>query len=182
SASSDVYQDLFGEGSYIGKGIYDVDAFEAALAGRVPENALLSHHLFEGIFARAGLVTDIEFFDEFPSHYEVAAARQHRWARGDWQLLPWIFGRAQDTCGARVRASISPINRWKMLDNLRRTLTAPAAFLTLVAGWMLPVTSPAIWTMFVLATIALPALLPVLTGLIPHRRGVSKRSHALAVD
>ena len=93
---SDVYQDLFGEGSYIGKGIYDIDAFEAALAGRVPENTLLSHDLFEGIFARAGLVTDIEFFDEFPWHYAVAAARQHRWARGDWQLLPWIIGHAPD--------------------------------------------------------------------------------------
>jgi cyclic beta-1,2-glucan synthetase len=176
-----VYQDLLSEGSYTGKGIYDVDAFEAALAGLVPENALLSHDLFEGIFARAGLVTDIEFFDEFPSHYEVAAARQHRWARGDWQLLPWLFGRTRDTSGACARTSISPINRWKMLDNLRRTLSAPAAFLTLVAGWTLPFTSPAIWTMFVLATIALPALLPVLTGLIPHRRGVSRRSHARAV-
>ena len=127
SAVSDVYQDLFGEGSYTGKGIYDVDAFEAALAGRVPENALLSHDLFEGIFARAGLVTDIEFFDEFPSHYEVAAARQHRWARGDWQLLPWIFGHARDTSGGRSRTPIPPISRWKMLDNLRRTLSAPAA-------------------------------------------------------
>ena len=162
SAVSDVYQDLFGEGSYTGKGIYDIDAFEAALAGRVPENALLSHDLFEGIFARAGLVTDIEFFDEFPSHYEVAAARQHRWARGDWQLLPWIIGRARDTSGARVRTSISLISRWKMLDNLRRTLSAPAAFLTLMAGWTLPFASPVIWTTFVLATIALPALLPVL--------------------
>ena len=91
AAVSDVYQDLFGEGSYTGKGIYEVDTFEAALAGRVPENCLLSHDLFEGIFARAGLVTDIELFEEFPSHYEVAAARQHRWARGDWQLLPWII-------------------------------------------------------------------------------------------
>ena len=91
AAVSDVYQDLFGEGSYTGKGIYDVDAFEAALSGRGPENALLSHDLFEGIFARAGLVTDIELFEEFPSHYAVAAARQHRWARGDWQLLPWII-------------------------------------------------------------------------------------------
>src|SRR5205823_8550447 len=91
AAVSDVYQDLFGEGSYTGKGIYDVDAFMAALAGRVPENGLLSHDLFEGIFARAGLVTDIELFEEFPIDYEVAAARQHRWARGDWQLLPWII-------------------------------------------------------------------------------------------
>ena len=95
AAVSDVYQDLWGEGSYTGKGIYDVDAFEAALAGRVPENALLSHDLFEGVFARAGLVTDVELFESAPSHYGVAAARQHRWARGDWQLLPWILGDAR---------------------------------------------------------------------------------------
>ncbi len=180
SAVSDVYQDLFGEGSYIGKGIYDIDTFEAALAGRAPENALLSHDLFEGIFARAGLVTDIEFFDEFPSHYEVAAARQHRWARGDWQLLPWILGHARDASGARVLSTISLINRWKMLDNLRRTLSAPAAFLALIAGWTLPFASPVTWTTFVFATIALPPLLPVLTGLIPHRRGIAKRSHLRA--
>jgi cyclic beta-1,2-glucan synthetase len=181
SAVSDVYQDLLAEGSYTGKGIYDIDAFEAALVGRVPENTLLSHDLFEGIFARAGLVTDIEFFEEFPAHYEVAAARQHRWARGDWQLLPWIIGHASDTSGGRIRLPLSPISRWKMLDNLRRTLSAPAAFLTLLAGWTLPFASPGIWTTFVLATIALPALLPVLSGLMPHRRGVSKRSHVRAV-
>jgi cyclic beta-1,2-glucan synthetase len=180
SAVSDVYQDLFGEGSYIGKGIYDVDAFATALAGQVPENALLSHDLFEGIFARAGLVTDIEFFDEFPSHYAVAAARQHRWARGDWQLLPWIIGHARDANGGRIR-TIPMISRWKMIDNLRRTLSAPAAFLILLAGWALPFASPMIWTTFVIATIALPQLLPVLTGLIPHRRGISKRSHLRAV-
>ncbi|MGE5302626.1 MAG: GH36-type glycosyl hydrolase domain-containing protein [Alphaproteobacteria bacterium] len=181
AAVSDVYQDLFGEGSYMGKGIYDVDAFEAALAGRVPENALLSHDLFEGIFARAGLVTDIELFEEFPSHYEVAVVRQHRWARGDWQLLPWIIGRPRHTSGGRIRNTIPLIGRWKMLDNLRRTLSAPAAFLTLVAGWTLPFASPVIWTTFVLATISIPSLLPVLGGLIPHRLGISKRSHARAV-
>ncbi len=181
SAVSDVYQDLFGEGSYIGKGIYDVDAFEAALAGRVPEDALLSHDLFEGIFARAGLVTDIEFFEEFPAHYEVAVVRQHRWARGDWQLLPWIIGQAPDMGRGRLRTSIPLIGRWKMLDNLRRTLSAPAAFLTLIAGWTLPFASPVIWTAFVLACIAVPPLLSVLTGLIPHRRGISKRSHVRAV-
>jgi cyclic beta-1,2-glucan synthetase len=181
SAVSDVYQDLFGEGSYIGKGIYDVDAFEAALAGRVPENALLSHDLFEGIFARAGLVTDIEFFEEFPSHYEVAVVRQHRWARGDWQLLPWIIGRPPDMIRSGRRTSIPLIGRWKMLDNLRRTLSAPAALLTLIAGWTLPFAPPVIWTTFVLACIAIPPLLSVLTGLVPHRRGISKRSHLRAV-
>jgi cyclic beta-1,2-glucan synthetase len=181
SAVSDVYQDLFGEGSYIGKGVYDVDAFEAALAGRVPENVLLSHDLFEGIFARAGLVTDIELFDEFPPHYAIAAARQHRWARGDWQLLPWIIGHARDDSSARIHTPIPLISRWKMLDNLRRTLSAPAAFLTLIAGWTLPFASPVIWTTFVLATIAIPSFLPVLSGLIPSRRGISKRSHARAV-
>ena len=181
SAVSDVYQDLFGEGSYIGKGIYDVDAFEASLAGRVPESALLSHDLFEGIFARAGLVTDIEFFDDFPAHYVDAAARQHRWARGDWQLLPWILGYARDASGTRRRIPIPMIGRWKMVDNLRRTLSAPAAFLTLITGWTLPFASPAIWTSFVLACIAIPAFLPVLTGLIPRRRGISKRSHLRGV-
>jgi cyclic beta-1,2-glucan glucanotransferase len=92
-AASDVYQDLFGEGSYCGKGIYDVDFFEAALAGRIPDNTVLSHDLLEGIFARAGLVSDIEVFDEFPARYDVAVARHYRWVRGDWQLLPWILGR-----------------------------------------------------------------------------------------
>ena len=93
AAVSDVYQDLFGEGSYAGKGIYDIDAFEAALAGRVPDSTLLSHDLFEGIFARAGLASDIEVVEEFPARYDVDALRHHRWARGDWQLLPWMFGR-----------------------------------------------------------------------------------------
>ena len=137
-AVSDVYQDLFGEGSYSGKGIYDVDAFEAALDGRLPESAILSHDLLEGIFARAGLVSDIEVVEEFPSRYDAAAARQHRWARGDWQLLPWIFGRGRDSSGDRRRTAIPLIGRWKMMDNLRRTLSAPAAFLALLAGWTLP--------------------------------------------
>jgi cyclic beta-1,2-glucan synthetase len=181
SAVSDVYQDLFHEGSYTGKGIYDVDAFESALAGRVPENALLSHDLFEGIFARAGLVTDVEFFEEFPSHYEVAAARQHRWARGDWQLLPWVLGHARDRDGSLVRTRIPSIGMWKLLDNLRRSLSAPAALLTLLVGWTLPGALPVVWTGFVLATIGIPALLPVLLGIVPRRRGIAKRMHARAV-
>ena len=180
-AVSDVYQDLFGEGSYSGKGIYDVDVFEAALAGRIPENSLLSHDLFEGTFARAGLVSDIEVVEAFPARYDVAAARQHRWARGDWQLLPWIIGRGRTSKGELDLAGIPLIGRWKMIDNLRRSLSAPAAFAALLGGWTLPFVSAQIWTGFVLATIATPALLPVLMGLVPRRLGISKRSHVRAV-
>ncbi len=177
SAVSDVYQDLFLEGSYTGKGIYDVDAFEAALAGKVPDNAMLSHDLFEGIFARAALATDIELFEDFPSHYEAAAARQHRWARGDWQLLPWILGRHRASAEGHSPVVIPAIGRWKMLDNLRRTLSAPAAFLTLIVGWSQPAASPWVWTGFILAAIAIPALLSFMIGLHPRRRGISMRSH-----
>src|SRR5712691_3803725 len=190
SAVSDVYQDLFGEGSYTGKGIYEVDAFEAALDGRVPESTLLSHDLFEGTFARAGLVSDIEVVEEFPSRYDVAAARQHRWARGDWQLLPWIFGRGHASADNRSasdhqRASALPlIGRWKMLDNLRRSLSAPASVVALLAGWALPLQAAVVWTGFVLSTIALATLLPVLAGILPRRARVTARSHlrGLAAD
>ena len=181
SAVSDVYQDLFGEGSFTGKGIYDLDAFAAAMEDRVPENALLSHDLFEGVFAQAGLVTDIELFDEFPSNYLVSASRQHRWARGDWQLLPWILGRDRDARGRRGHGSMPGIARWKMVDNLRRTLSAPLTLAMLVAAWTLPSVSAATWTAFVLASVLIPAALPVVGGLLPQRKGISKRSHLRAV-
>jgi len=181
SAVSDVYQDLFREGSFTGKGIYDLDAFAAAMTGRVPENALLSHDLFEGVFARAGLVTDVELFDEFPSNYLVSAARQHRWARGDWQLLPWVLGRARDATGRRSGSSMPGIARWKMVDNLRRTMSAPLTLATLVAAWTLPSVSAGLWTAFVLASMIVPPALPVLAGLLPRRQGISKRSHLRAV-
>jgi cyclic beta-1,2-glucan synthetase len=208
-AVSDVYQDLFGEGSYSGKGIYDVDIFEAALNVRVPDNTLLSHDLLEGIFARAGLVSEVEFVEEFPSRYDVAAAREHRWARGDWQLLPWILGYAHGASSGRGataipgrpdailgrpmtipgrpmttpgrRMAIPMIGRWKMIDNLRRTLSAPAAYLALMAGWTLAPAAAALWTGFVLAALAMPAILPILTGLVPRRLDISKRSYARAV-
>src|SRR5271165_1026213 len=181
AAVSDVYQDLFGEGSYAGKGIYDVDAFEAALDGRTKDGALLSHDLFEGTFARAGLASDIEVVDEFPSRYDVAAARQHRWARGDWQLLPWIFGRGDASLGNRGTSALPLIGLWKMLDNLRRTLSAPSSVMALLAGWTLSLHSAAVWTCFILSTIAVPALLPVLAAIVPRRARITARSYLRAL-
>lgn len=179
AAVSDVYQDLFGEGSYAGKGIYDIDAFESALADRVPEGSLLSHDLFEGTFARAGLASDIEVVEEFPSRYDVAAARTHRWARGDWQLLPWLLGRRD--AARRGTGSLPLLGRWKMLDNLRRTLSAPASILALLGGWLLPLHAALIWTAFIVTAIALPALLPVIAAVVP-RRDIVARSHVRALS
>jgi cyclic beta-1,2-glucan synthetase len=181
AAVSDVYQDLFGLGSYAGKGIYDVDAFEAALADRVPEGTLLSHDLFEGTFARAGLVSDIEVVEEFPSRYDVAAARQHRWARGDWQLLPWILGRGDAAGDNRGSGTLPLIALWKMLDNLRRTLSAPASVTALLVGWLLPASSALLWSAFILATVALPVLLPVFAAIVPSRSRTTLRSHLRAL-
>ncbi len=181
SAFSDVYQDLFEEGSYTGKGIYDVDAFEAALEGRVPENALLSHDLFEGLFTRAGLVTDVGLFEEFPTNYLVAAGRHHRWVRGDWQLLPWIMGTARDGAGRRQRDPIPPRGRWKMVDNLRRSLVAPFSVLAAVIAWTFPGVPALLWTGLLLGSVAVPTVIPVLDGLLPRRGGISKRSHLRAV-
>jgi cyclic beta-1,2-glucan synthetase len=174
AAVSDVYQDLFGEGSYTGKGIYDVDAFEASLAGRVPPNTLLSHDLFEGVFARAGLASDVEFVEEFPARYDVDARRQHRWTRGDWQLLPWIAG----------TRSVPPVGLWKMFDNLRRSLLAPFTLAALWVGWLLPWPATVAATLVLLAVVALPAFLPCLGAVLPHRSGVRLDSHlrALAGD
>ena len=182
SAVSDVYQDLFGEGSYAGKGIYDIDAFEAALADRVPDSTLLSHDLFEGVFARAGLATDIEVVEEFPSRYDVAARRSHRWARGDWQLLPWMTGSAIRASGSDPRSRVIPgVGRWKMWDNLRRTLSAPASVAALLIGWTLPLDAALIWTGFILATIMGPALMAVVLGVLAWRQGITLSSHIRAL-
>ncbi|MBY0563202.1 MAG: protein ndvB [Hyphomonadaceae bacterium] len=172
AAASDVYQDLLGEGSYAGKGIYDIDAFEQALGERVPRSSLLSHDLFEGVFARSGLASDIEFVEEFPARYDTAALRHHRWARGDWQLLPWIVGSPKTPAGDRTRTPI--IGRLKMLDNLRRSLAAPAAALALVLGFALPLPAALAWSGALLALIAIPPLMPVIAELY-----TSKPQHPL---
>ena len=181
AAVSDVYQDLFGEGSYTGKGIYDVDAFEAALRGRVPDSTLLSHDLFEGSFARAGLASDVEVVEDFPARYDVAALRHHRWARGDWQLLPWIFANGPGGAARLPGGGVPMVGRWKMLDNLRRSVSPPAVVLALVAGCALPVGAAYVWFAFIVSTIVLPPLIPVLAQVAGRGPGVTMGSHLRAL-
>ncbi|MDQ2855495.1 MAG: DUF3131 domain-containing protein, partial [Acidobacteriota bacterium] len=181
TAVSDVYQDLFGEGNFTGKGLYDVDAFEQTLAGRVPENTLLSHDLFESLYARAALVTDIELLDDYPTHYDTYAKRQHRWTRGDWQVAPWLFPRVPHENGRKVRNILPLISRWKILDNLRRSLTAPAMVLWLLASWTILPGSPWLWSLFVVITMAFPVYMHVTTSVMTHPRGILWRSHFWSV-
>ncbi|MDO9067125.1 MAG: glucoamylase family protein, partial [Deltaproteobacteria bacterium] len=136
-AVSDVYQDLSGEGSYHGKGIYDVHAFSRVLSGRFPEAWVLSHDLIEGAHVRVGLASDIELYDEFPQGYQSYCSRTHRWVRGDWQIAGWILPHVPDALGGRTNNPLSPINRWKILDNLRRSLLPAASLGLLVCSWFI---------------------------------------------
>jgi cyclic beta-1,2-glucan synthetase len=166
TAVSDTYQDLFGEGIFTGKGLYDVDAFVASLEGRVPDNALLSHDLFEGLYARTALVTDVEVVDDYPSSVLGHARRQHRWVRGDWQILWWLLPFVPTRSGL-ARNRLPLISRFKIFDNLRRSLLAPATVALLLAGWTLLPGSAAVWTVAVLAAVAFPVygvLLQALAG------------------
>jgi cyclic beta-1,2-glucan synthetase len=163
---SDVYQDIFGEGSYVGKGIYDIDAFSRALKGRLPENRILSHDLLEGSYARSGVVSDVILLEEYPAQYSADVSRRHRWMRGDWQITPWLLPRVPGSDARRVANPISALSRWKILDNLRRSL-APAAMLALLwAGWFLP-GGAAFYTLVVLGLFLIPS---VLTGIFELAR------------
>lgn len=164
TAVSDTYQDLFNEGIFTGKGLYDVDAFSAALEGSVPENALLSHDLFEGLHARVALVSDVELVDEYPSSVLTHARRQHRWIRGDWQILRWLFPLVPSRTGL-VRNTLPVISRWKILDNLRRSLVAPTLLALLTAGWTVLPGPRWFWTATVLGVLT-SQLLPVLARLL----------------
>lgn len=170
-AVSDLYQDFFGEGVYIGKGIYDVDAFERSLRGRVPENALLSHDLFEGIHGRAALVSDITLFEDYPPTYLSYAHRKHRWVRGDWQILPWLFPRVPSAHEGTVANSLSALDRWKIFDNLRRSLRSPALFVLLVAAWLWMPGSPLIWTILAVLASGLPLVTGAATEIARRLRG-----------
>ena len=160
TAVSDTYQDLFGEGIFTGKGLYDVDAFTAALEGRVAENAMLSHDLFEGLFARCALVSDIEVVDDFPSSALAHARRQHRWVRGDWQILSHLLPLVPTRHGLE-RSQLPLISRWKILDNLRRSLVAPALVAFLASAWTWLPGSPLGWTLAALAVLGFPLFPPL---------------------
>jgi cyclic beta-1,2-glucan glucanotransferase len=168
TAVSDTYQDLFAEGIFTGKGLYDVDAFMAALEGRVPENALLSHDLFEGLYARTALVTDLEVVDDYPASVLVHARRRHRWVRGDWQILRWLFPFVPSRSGL-ARNRLPLISQWKIFDNLRRSLVPPATVAFLLLGWTLLPGRPAVWTAAILAGLAFP-LYPLLLNAAIGRR------------
>jgi cyclic beta-1,2-glucan synthetase len=161
TAVSDAYQDLFGEGIYTGKGLYDVAAFTAVLAGRIPENAVLSHDLLEGLFARPALVSDVEVVDEYPSSVVSHTHRHHRWVRGDWQLLPWLLPWVPVEQGVE-RNRLPLISRWKLLDNLRRSLVPVSLVAFLAAAWTVLPGSPVMWTGLALAVLAFPIYQPLL--------------------
>jgi len=165
-AVSDVYQDLFGEGSYVGKGIYDVDIFEACIANRVPENALLSHDLFEGIYARVALVTDVVLLEEYPARYLGHTRRLHRWIRGDWQLLPWLLPRVPTAQpGESIPNTLSMIDRWKILDNLRRSLIPLALTVLFVTAWLGLIGGSLLWTLIAVGTLGFPLLMNIVSAL-----------------
>jgi len=174
-AVSDVYWDLCAEGIYAGKGIYDVDAFEKSLAGRVPDNALLSHDLFEGIHGRAGLVTDVVLYEDYPPHYLAYTKRLHRWVRGDWQLLPWLLPRVPDVDNRRIPNTLSVLDRWKIVDNLRRSLLTPAVLLLLIAGWLWLPGSPLAWTLAGMLSLGIPVVVGLAAILRRGGRGGSLR-------
>jgi hypothetical protein len=163
-AISDAYQDLYGEGIFTGKGIYEVAALHAVLNHRFPRNSLLSHDLIEGAYARVGLVTDIELIDDYPSHYSAYTRRKHRWVRGDWQIAQWMFSHVPDESNRRVQSPISTIARWKIFDNLRRSLVEPFTLILFVAGWLGLAGGPIYWTVVSLILFFFPTIVGLAFG------------------
>ncbi|MGH8641847.1 MAG: glucoamylase family protein, partial [Burkholderiales bacterium] len=178
-AVSDVYQDLFDEGSFIGKGIYDIDAFERALKERFPENRILSHDLLEGCYARAGLLSDVQLYEEYPSRYSADVSRRTRWIRGDWQIAGWLLSRVPGSGAGRQRNPLSRLSQWKILDNLRRSLVPLALTLLLLLGWT--VLSPAwFWTSVAVGVVLIPPLITSVLGLLQKSEDVLLGQHLAA--
>ena len=169
-AISDVYQDLFGEGIFTGKGIYEVDTLREVLERRFPDNALLSHDLMEGAYARVALVSDIELVDDYPSHFSAYSRRKHRWMRGDWQIMRWTQKRVPDFYGRMISNPITLISQWKILDNLRRSLLEPGLILLLLSGWLWLPGRPEYWTAATLLMWFVPAFSALLFALLRFPR------------
>ncbi|WP_417594260.1 GH36-type glycosyl hydrolase domain-containing protein [Parasphingorhabdus sp.] len=169
-AVSNVYQDLFGSGIFVGKGIYDVAAFHRSVAGRIPENTILSHDLLEGAMGRAGLASDIVLYEGFPGTYLEYAKRWHRWVRGDWQLLPWLGRFVAASNGEKIRNRLSGLDRWKIIDNLRRSLIAPSLLLMVAVGWLLLPGNPWFWTFLAVFAHGGQIFTDLITGLSQGRR------------
>ncbi len=180
TAVSDVYQDLFGEGTFTGKGIYDVEAFEQATHGRFPENTLLSHDLIEGNYARAGLATDVIVYDDYPTTYVAYTRRKHRWIRGDWQLLPWLRRTVPGPDGPE-RNRLSMVSQWKILDNLRRSTVEISQLLFLAAGWTILPGSALRWTLLGLGAIVAPWVTALILAVVRPPLDRSWRAYYEAV-
>ena len=176
---SDVYQDVFGEGSFIGKGIYDVDAFERSLKGCFPENRILSHDLLEGCYARSGLLSDVLLYEEYPSRYAADVSRRYRWIRGDWQIARWLFPGVPDLAKNRRKNPLSGVSRWKIFDNLRRSLVPAALTFLLLLGWT-TLSPPWLWTLLVIGILLIPSWIASLLDLCKKPREILLRQHLAA--
>ena len=173
---SDVYQDVFYEGSFVGKGIYDIATFEAVLGNRLPDNQILSHDLLEGCYLRAGLLSDAQLYEEYPSRYSDDVSRRHRWTRGDWQLAAWLFPTVPNASGKRETNPLTALSRWKLLDNLRRSVVPAVLTSMLLLCWFL-MPGPVFWTVAVLSAIFLPTFISAVWDLVEKPHDVLWRQH-----
>ena len=167
---SDAQQDLFGDAIFHGKAIYDVQAFHQSLAQRFPQETLLSHDLIEGAYAGVALASDIELFENMPCDYADYSRRQHRWIRGDWQIASWVLGRVPNARGGTDPNPLSLINRWRILDNLRRSLVPSASLFLLLFGWLTS-NAPGVWSLVVALAIAIPSVAPLFERFARHLQG-----------
>ncbi|MBJ7880171.1 GH36-type glycosyl hydrolase domain-containing protein [Gelidibacter salicanalis] len=175
-ASSDVYQDIFEEGSFIGKGIYDVDIFEKVVGNLFPDNRILSHDLLEGCYTRSGLLSDVILYEKNPSSYEEDIKRHHRWIRGDWQIAAWILPFARNKKGEFVRNNLSLLSRWKIVDNLRRSVLPLSLLLIFILGWFI-LPKPWFWTLTVTIIILLPVMAAAFLRLIRRPEDIDFKAH-----
>jgi cyclic beta-1,2-glucan synthetase len=165
TAVSDIYQDLAGEAVFTGKGIYNVRAFHEVLSDRFPENRILSHDLIESTYLRTGLASDIELYDDYPQTYASFSKRAHRWTRGDWQIASWLFKQVPSRGGVE-RNRMNILSKWKIFDNLRRSLNPFFLTLFFIAGWFFLPGSAWLWTLFAFGILAFPIYVSLSTDII----------------